>query len=327
MPNISIIVPIYNVEVYLRPCVDSILAQTFTDFELILVDDGSPDNCGAICDEYAVKDSRIHVIHQENGGLSAARNTGIETAKGMYLTFIDSDDLVHPHMLEKMKSELENRDADVCICDLQRFSEMNQINPKAGAGMPTQTLTNLDACESLYSDQSAQYTVACAKLYRRELFHSVRFPVHKYHEDEATTYKILYSAKRIVVIPNAYYYYRINSSGIMLTESVERRKDALEAFQSRLKFFQDHCEDSLAEKTSVICNCMKAKLNIVAEKNGCRTSIPAENRMSIIKALLILRKHDTESKYLYFLAMVQPKLLLPYAYWKKIKSILGFQTK
>ena len=121
MPVISVIVPIYKVEPYLRKCIDSVLAQTFTDFELILVDDGSPDNCGAICDEYAAKDDRIRVIHQENRGLSAARNAGIDWAfahsDSQWLTFIDSDDIVAPDFLAKMISATEQAHADLCVCD------------------------------------------------------------------------------------------------------------------------------------------------------------------------------------------------------------------
>ena len=120
MPAISVIVPVYKVEKYIHRCVDSILGQTFTDYELILVDDGSPDNCGAICDEYAVKDSRIVVIHQENGGLSAARNTGIDwsfaNSDSRWLTFIDSDDWVHPEYLQRLLAAAVEHNVSVSIC-------------------------------------------------------------------------------------------------------------------------------------------------------------------------------------------------------------------
>lgn len=107
MPTISVIVPVYNVEPYLRQCVDSILGQTFRDFELILVDDGSPDGCPAICDEYAKMDSRVKVIHKENGGLSSARNAGLDVAKGKYIAFVDSDDWIHPEMSETMQNRMQ----------------------------------------------------------------------------------------------------------------------------------------------------------------------------------------------------------------------------
>lgn len=321
--TISVIVPVYKVEAFLRPCMDSILAQTFTDFELILVDDGSPDNCGAICDEYAAKDSRVRVIHQENGGLSAARNAGIDAALGAYLSFVDSDDLIHPDMLRRMLAEIQNTNADICICDLQRFWESAQIDPDAGEGQSCQHLSGRAACEALYSRSSVQFTVAPAKLIRKELFRGIRFPLGKYHEDEATTYKLLYRAKNVAVLPNAFYYYRQNPDGIMLTESVPRRRDTLEAFEGRLAFFREHGEAALARRTEAVCSCAKATLNIVAVKEGLQETVPPEQRLSVSKALRILRKNSSDEKYTYYLAMVRPKRLVPHAYWRKIKTMLG----
>ena len=126
MAQISIIVPVYKVEPYLRRCVDSILNQSFLDFDLILVDDGSPDTCGVICDEYAAKDSRVHVIHQKNGGLSAARNAGIDWAfahsDSSWLTFVDSDDWIHPQMLEALHNAVRKDDTSVAVCGYQETS-------------------------------------------------------------------------------------------------------------------------------------------------------------------------------------------------------------
>lgn len=140
MPQISIIVPVYKVEPYLRRCVDSILAQTFQDFELILVDDGSPDNCPAICDEYAQKDNRIHVIHQENGGLSAARNAGIDIAQGKYLLFCDSDDYVAPFWCESLVSSVRDKQDNYIFGRIQRVYESEECSPSS----------------ALYSDKSIE---------------------------------------------------------------------------------------------------------------------------------------------------------------------------
>lgn len=123
LPELSIIVPVYNVEKYLPKCIDSILAQTFTDFELILIDDGSPDECGEICDEYAIKDSRIKVIHQKNQGVSSARNAGLDIATGTYLGFVDSDDWIEPEMYEVMIKTVKEKNSDVVICGF------NYVNP------------------------------------------------------------------------------------------------------------------------------------------------------------------------------------------------------
>ena len=128
---VSIIIPVYKVEKYLPNCIESILRQTFKDFELILVDDGSPDNCGEICEEYAQKDSRIKVVHQPNGGLSAARNSGIDIAKGDYLTFIDSDDFVFPHYLEILVKLCQENDADMSVCSSVRCSSNDSLTDLA----------------------------------------------------------------------------------------------------------------------------------------------------------------------------------------------------
>lgn len=127
MPELSIIVPVYKVEPYLRRCLDSILAQTFRDFELILIDDGSPDNCGAICDEYAAKDSRIIVIHQKNQGVSAARNAGLDIARGTYLGFVDSDDWIEPEMYETMIATAKEKQVDVVVCGINYCEEDGQF--------------------------------------------------------------------------------------------------------------------------------------------------------------------------------------------------------
>ena len=173
MPSISVVVPVYMVEAYLRRCVDSVLAQTFSDFELILVDDGSPDNCGAICDEYAERDSRVRVIHQANGGLSAARNAGIDWAfahsDSRWLTFIDSDDWILPRYLEVLfKAAIDNQ-AGVSICGLfQTYGESAEI-PKDRAQEP-----QCFSPEDFWSRNISTATVACAKLYRKECFQSLQ---------------------------------------------------------------------------------------------------------------------------------------------------------
>ena len=187
---ISVIVPVYKVEKYIHRCVDSILAQTFTDFELILVDDGSPDNCGKICDEYAEKDNRIHVIHKENGGLSDARNAGIDWAfansDSEWITFIDSDDWIHPKYLEALYNAVKETGCEISICG---YEETTGDSPKVDD-------INLQAVivstEDFFCEHNVNAVVAWGKLYKKELFREIRYPVGKLHEDEFTTYKLLF---------------------------------------------------------------------------------------------------------------------------------------
>ena len=234
MPEISVIVPVYRVEPYLRRCVDSILSQTFTDFELILVDDGSPDNCGAICDEYALKDSRVRVIHKQNGGLSDARNAGInwvfKYSNNKWLTFIDSDDWVHCQYLEILLHLAKRHKAKVSICDFLQTSK-NIISQDISCA------EYMISPEDLYYNNRIGSIVSWGKLYRKECFSKIRYPVGKLHEDEFTTYKILFSEKNIAYTKSKLYYYYINNDSIMHTTWSIKRLDALFAHREQMAYF------------------------------------------------------------------------------------------
>lgn len=232
---VSVIVPVYKVEKYIHRCVDSILAQTFTNFELILVDDGSPDNCGKICDEYALKDNRIHVIHKENGGLSDARNAGIdwvfENSESEWLTFIDSDDWVHPKYLECLITKAEECNAQIVACNYKRIGEVGmfeKIDDIKSAIIQT---------EDFFVNQNTIATVACMKLYKRELFERIRFPLGKINEDEFVSYKLLFMNDCIIYIEFPLYYYFINPSSITNSEWNIKKLDALEALDNQYYFF------------------------------------------------------------------------------------------
>lgn len=216
--KISIIVPVYKVEPYLRSCVDSILAQTFTDFEVILVDDGSPDNCGAICDEYAARDPRIRVIHQQNGGLSAARNTGIGNANGTYLTFVDSDDLIAARFCEKLYAMADRSNCDFACCSPLVFSGSKASEDETDECRDTAVLSNID----YLGKQLENGFSAWGKLYRREIFETNSFMPGKLHEDiiwSSDLSKNLHNG--VCVTDEKLYYYRRNEQGIM-AESQKR---------------------------------------------------------------------------------------------------------
>ena len=233
---ISVIVPVYKVEPYLRRCVDSILAQTFTDFELILVDDGSPDGCPAICDEYAEKDRRVHVIHQKNGGLSAARNAGIDWAfansDSQWLSFVDSDDWVHPEMLERLYSAVLERDVKISVCGYEETSGEIQW------GDTDEEEVELWQVEQYYVEHCINATVAWGKLYHRECFNDVRYPVGKIHEDEYVTYRILFANEQVAVIQSQMYAYFVNPEGITKSKWTIKRLDAWQAFEEQIQYFK-----------------------------------------------------------------------------------------
>lgn len=209
MPTVSVIVPVYKVERYIRKCIDSILKQSFTDFELILVDDGSPDKCGEICDEYAAKDKRIKVIHKKNGGLSDARNAGLDYATGGYICFIDSDDWIHKDLLKDNLERLVSENADVII-----FNYVEVFKETSVERLVVKT-DNGEKYDRLYYFSQAPVMVWC-KLYRAHIWKKLRFPVGLKHEDDYTMPYVVTSANKIVTNEKAYYYYnRTNDNSIM----------------------------------------------------------------------------------------------------------------
>ena len=232
---ISVIVPIYKVEQFLEQCIQSIVFQTHKNLEIILVDDGSPDNCGKLCDEWASKDDRIHVIHKSNGGLSDARNAGIEVATGDYIAFVDSDDWIAPDMYEKMLVEINKEKADICACGIMACYSDHQIclPVKNFVGDSEKTLL------MLYND-TAYPVSAWNKLYRSECWKNMRFPVGKICEDAFTTYLQIDRAERIVQISDTLYYYRIRENSIMTAEFRKARMDEEEAWRYNYEYMRKH---------------------------------------------------------------------------------------
>ena len=241
MAKISVIVPIYKVEKYIHKCVDSILSQTFTDYELFLVDDGSPDNCGKICDEYAQKDNRIIVIHKENGGLSDARNVAIDRAKGDYLTFIDSDDYVVENHLETLYNALVETDSDMAIANMTSFSDDKSDDSFYS---PTKKLTvyeGEDVFKTLYQP------CACAKLYRRYIFDEIRYPVGRLYEDLFVYHDVLSIVNRIALTGINSYYYLFRSDSIMRQSYQLKFTDIVDALEARIKKLEELGFQKLAD--------------------------------------------------------------------------------
>lgn len=216
MPLISVIVPVYNTEKYLRNCIDSILAQTFTDFELLLIDDGSKDYSGAICDEYAEKDNRIRVFHKENGGVSSARNVGLDNAKGEWITFVDADDWIDGSMYEKMYNRLMSEHADIAYCDIKMCFENNQEVYKAAAYSSEKIIF-------LNNFISSTWTSLCNIIVKRNLFceNNIRCPEKvAFAEDYHVSVRLMFFANKICYIDKPYYCYnRINETSALHTFS------------------------------------------------------------------------------------------------------------
>ena len=248
MPEISVIVPVYKAEDYLHACVDSILSQTVSDFELILVDDGSPDGCGAICDDYAARDSRVRVIHQENQGQAAARNRALAVAKGEWVCFVDSDDAVHPQMLERLGQAAAESGAAMSMCRMLEAPEMPE-----DFSAPVEVSWELLSMEeeslvALFDAGNYPGWVACAKLIRRELVQSHLFCPGRVYEDNEAVCHWIYGAKTVASIPHSLYFYRTNPGSTTQSRFSMKKLDYLWALEGIIRFYSSVGYTTLRER-------------------------------------------------------------------------------
>lgn len=257
-PLISIIVPVYNVEEYLPRCVESILAQTYKNLEIILVDDGSTDHCGSICDAYKEKDSRIKVIHKPNGGLSDARNAGLDQMSGEYVTCIDSDDFVSPFFVSNLWEALETNHCDIASSWFIEYHSA-QIVPASQIVdvRKVEILTKNEYFERLLYQDGVEIS-AWGKLYKSSFFKNVKYPVGKLYEDVPTTYKLIEQAKKIAVIPNIDYYYYQRENSIAQSKFSIRKMDAIYNMRIFGNFIQENYPELMdafkCRYFSTICN-------------------------------------------------------------------------
>lgn len=246
MDLISVIVPVYKVEKYLDRCVQSIVDQTYRNLEIILVDDGSPDNCGAMCDAWAEKDSRIKVIHKENGGLSDARNAGMAAATGEYIAFVDSDDWIEPEMYQRLYDALITTDSDIASCGARRVWLDAKPAQEVCATYKDSVLEYEDIMKAFISSDGVIQTV-WDKLYRRNILINVPFPVGMIHEDEFWSWQVIARAKRVVTVKESYYNYLQRSSSIMGAGFTEKSLLVIRAKMER----QQYIEEALPELTDL----------------------------------------------------------------------------
>lgn len=227
MVEISVIVPVFNVEKYIKKCVDSIVSQTFSNIEIILVDDGSTDNSGIMCDEYAKIDSRIKVIHKKNGGLSSARNAGINIATGQYFGFIDSDDYIDKDMFELLHRNIIKEKADLSICGIYQCYE----GKKPSINKPWYRILESEEAIRIAFEGKIFSVNAVNKLYKRELFENLRYPEGKTTEDAFVIVDILSECKKIVATAEQKYYYFHREGSITTIKSAANCFDCIEAYR------------------------------------------------------------------------------------------------
>lgn len=246
MVQISVIVPVYNVEKYLASNVQSILTQTYRDFELILVDDGSPDRCGDLCDQYALQDSRVRVVHKKNGGLSSARNAGLDVMKGRFVTFIDSDDVVHPQYLETLITLQEKEQADISMCHYDFFENEGMWDNDA-IGPDTQAYERLSGKQLLdhFQEHCRKVSILsqCMKLYKSEIFDGLRMREGYTQEDSMALPYVLERADKIVRTPAKLYHWRVTPGSISRSGFNKTAFDYIEISYCWAEFFSERGSD------------------------------------------------------------------------------------
>ncbi len=235
MDKISVIIPAYNVELYLPKCVESVIHQTYSNLEIILINDGSTDQSGEICDSYAKKDARIRVIHQINGGLSAARNCGIAESKGEYIAFVDADDYIAPDMFWVMYDKIKQNESDMAVCSYLFVNEKGEalVSENEDNPIPDETVDKVTAIRKLEHVKKWYFSVSWNKLYRRGLFDDIQFPQGRFHEDEYVAHSIYHKCQRVSFISDRLYFYVQRKGSITDTNSLKRQFDEANAMLER----------------------------------------------------------------------------------------------
>ncbi len=326
MPTISIIVPIYNVEKYLSRCIESIFAQSFVDFELILVDDGSSDRSGELCDEYAAKDSRIVVLHQENSGQAAARNKALDIAKGDYIAFVDSDDRIHPQYLEVLYQNVIEAGADISICSYQKENEGELLADEAICD-DRNIWNGRDFLRHSVLDSIGKHWLLWDKLFAKKCFDNARLPEGRIFEDNATVYKLIYKADMVVDCDCKLYYY-FQRAGSTVNQTFRLKQlDYLTVCEEMIDFFAQHDEEDMKRHMEKSYFHEMVRLYPAV----CSMKPPNKEAKSQIKHKLLSQKKVIEGyepvcikTYPRYYEVMYPRLMK--VYWT-FKGLLGKFTK
>lgn len=298
LPLISVIVPVYKAELYLDQCLTSILNQTYKNLEIILVDDGSPDSCPVKCDEYAVKDARVKVVHKKNGGLCDARNIGVNVATGAYIAFIDDDDVVHETYIERLYGSLVQTSSDMVVCQFLEFKENKDICVETTTN-ERYILSGKDAVKDLYERRCGLksnrsfgiFVTVWGKLYSRWQFENIEFPVGKMVDDEAAVPLLLYQAKNVCVISDILYYYRCTANSITHAPFSLKNYDYVDVAEQCANFFYKKGERKLYKLALLRKNILKGRYALYARRNGFYDKVPKKFKINSLGDILFFKKH------------------------------------
>lgn len=273
LPLITIVVPIYNVAKYLNKCVDSLLNQTYDNLEIILVNDGSSDNCGNICDFYKKRDFRITVIHKTNGGLSDARNAGIEIAKGTYIAFVDSDDYVKADYIEKLFRGIEEHCAEVAVCSFELISETGKVIGIEEVAKEKICISGRRLLQKVLTPYGGRYVIACNKLYKADIFKRLRFKEGKLYEDEYINFRLFWDCKKVALVPDRLYCYLQRQGSIQRTPLTLDKIDMKRGVHfERIAFYEIKQAESLYRRSvqmycNWLVNCFMDSFDILDKKH------------------------------------------------------------
>lgn len=255
--TVSVVVPIYNTRPYLEECVQSILDQQFgLPFEVLLVNDGSTDGCAAVCDDFAAKDARVRVFHQENQGLSAARNTGIDAARGKYIAFVDSDDVLLPCYLQKLYDACERNSAYMAICAVEDVNEDGTSTDPPFYSLPTQVgvFPGKELLKYFFDHNGTYYTVAWNKLYRAEVWKLLHYPEGRLHEDDFMAHRLFWHTENVVCLDEHLYRYRLRGGSITHTGINPSAFDAVDGLVDRYRFYtENHADRAITDAAYAAC--------------------------------------------------------------------------
>ena len=308
-PAISIVIPVYNLESYLRTCLNSILAQTFTNFEVIVVNDGSSDKSGEICEEYRVKDHRIKVIQQEYGGVSSARNNGLKAAHGQYIGFVDGDDRIDPTMYKRLYELCVDTKSDISICTLGREIKGNIITEVKKEII--QEMDNEEALSELFKGELYRFSL-CNKLFKRSCFNNITFPEGRIHEDLSTTYLLFANANKIVFNNFIGYIYIKRTNSILTSQYSEKRLDSFEGWNEIISFMKENYPQLVNEVLSVFSywciDNMYYILNQVEDRTKKREYLKTIRKNVNRNYKSILKSDPLSPKYKFIISMINFKL-------------------
>lgn len=320
MSKVSVIIPVYNVNLYLSECIESIINQSMSDIEIIIVNDGSTDGSEDICRYYELTDKRIKVINKKNGGLSSARNAGIDIATGEYIIFIDSDDIINQNMIEVLYHYCKKYNCDIAQCLYKRFINrkeiINDIYDEFKESADIKVINNVEALENLYNERYINSIVAWNKLYKLELWNGVRYPEGKLHEDEYTIYKILFKSKNVAIIDEELYFYRNNPNSIINDKYNIKRLDSIDAFEERYNFFINNNMDSLSKKTmnKYVLNILSIyyRVNYEVDNNKEILSYLKSKLKKHLKKIISNNEISLKSKMLVVVLLINSYLYIKY---------------